>query len=171
MPWRKLLLLNLPSLTWFFFHVTVDWRSYASCPAIARSLLWQTVDLPILVESEPLHDHVARILSVKNANRSNCILRFVTLKENTKKTIKQLSRKSPYLDRYLWQTDNTWIWRQFTLDCQVLPIYISAMMFCVKKLMQIICWKIPPASLLCFTAWVKQLYIAYFSNWLINLKG
>lgn len=134
MPWRKLLLLNLPSLTRFFFHVAVDWRSYASCPAIARSLLWKTVDLPILLESEPLHDHVARILSGKNANRSNCILRFVTSKENTNKTIKESSRKSPYLDRYLWQADNTWIWRQFTLDCQVLPIYISAMTFCVKKL-------------------------------------
>ena len=182
MPWRKLFLLNLPSLTWFFFffHVVVDWRSYASCPAIARSLLWKTVDLPILVtcsrlrdgplsqvvrvlfslcsssyvptilseslaqatilvESEPLHDHVARILSVKNANRSNCILRFVTSKENTKKTIKQSSRTSPYLDRYLCnqiihEFEGNLHWT--TKSC---PNISQQWRFVSKNFMQIIC--------------------------------
>lgn len=30
--------------------------------------------------------------------------------------------------------------------------------------------KRPPASLLCFTAWVKQLYIVYFNNWTNQFK-
>lgn len=129
-----------PSLDFFFFfHVVVDWRSYASCPAIATSLLWKTVDLPILVESETLHDHVARILSVKNANRNNCILRFVTSKENTKKTIKQSSRTSPYLDRYLCKQiihefEGNLHWT--TKSC---PNISQQWRFVSKNFMQIIC--------------------------------